>query len=50
VRELLDRWPGLAPAARAKLAAQLLKKLGITANPGADPDERLRAQLEALLA
>ncbi len=47
VRELLDRWPHLAPAARAKLAVDLLAKLGTA--PESDDDGALRAKLHELI-
>jgi uncharacterized RDD family membrane protein YckC len=50
VRELLDRWPGIAPGARAKLAADLLTKLGVAANADTDDDEALRSKLQNLVA
>jgi uncharacterized RDD family membrane protein YckC len=49
VRELLDRWPGIAPAVRAKLAADLLAKLGVAASVDADDDDVLRAKLLGLV-
>jgi hypothetical protein len=49
VRELLDRWPGIAPAARARLAADLLGRLGVAVSADAD-EGALRAQLQQLVA
>ena len=48
VRELLDRWSQLGLDARARLASELLAKIGVEA--GANDDAGLRAQLEELLA
>jgi uncharacterized RDD family membrane protein YckC len=50
VRELLDRWSGIAPAARAQLARELLEKLGVAVNRDADDDAALRAKLRELVA
>jgi len=47
VRELLDRWPSLAPAARVKLATELLTKMGVAAST--DDDAFLRARLQDLV-
>ncbi len=49
VRELLDRWPGIAPAARARLAADLLARVGVAVSADAD-DTALRAKLQELVA
>jgi len=47
IRELLERWPQLAPASRRKLANDLLERAGI----GAPTDDAgLRAKLEELVA
>ncbi len=48
VRELLDRWPRLAPAARAKLAADLLAKHGAALE--SNDDAALHAKLQELIA
>jgi uncharacterized RDD family membrane protein YckC len=48
VRELLDRWPSIAPRARARLATDLLERLGVAASADED-DGALRAKLEELV-
>lgn len=48
VRELLARWRELKPEVRARLAQQLLERLGMPA-PDAD-EQQLRLRLEELLA
>jgi uncharacterized RDD family membrane protein YckC len=50
VRELLERWDGLAQRARTNLALDLLKKHGVTASPDGDDDASLRRKLEELVA
>ncbi len=49
VQDLLERWPGLAPESRCRLAAKLLERLGEAPAPWLEgDDEALRARLEAV--